>query len=798
MKRLFFLVALTIAAYVAVLTCVVSCANMGAGPDGGPYDETPPRIVGMTAPSQVASGAMTKGKKKHPSTKFQLLFSELVTIENATENVIVSPPQIEMPNIQAVGRRITVELLDSLKPETTYTVDFSDAIKDNNEGNPLGHFTYIFSTGAVTDTMEMSGHVLGADDLEPVAGILVGLHPVPETLTDDEALDFWRRDTLFTTTAFDRVARTDGDGFFSVKGVKDGRRYFAYALKDGDGDFAFSMRSERIAFQPRILKPSAFPDTRYDTLWVDSTRYDSIRVVPFTHYQPDDITLLAFQEANQPRQLLKTERTDLRNFKTWFTAPSQHVPVIRGLNFDARNAFVEQRSVGNDTITYWLRDSLLMQQDTLQFVYDYMAWDDSLQTHLLKADTLEMVSKTPWAKRLEQRKKEDEKWQKQLERRHKRGDFSQETPPVEHMKLNCSASGAMAPNNNVLLTFDYPLESFDEEGVHLKLMVDSIGTDADFVLEPVPDNILARRLRAEWRPEQKYQLTIDSAAVRTIYGQCNKPLKSEFGIEQLDKFGTFFMTLTNLPACKMMESVAADADTLTLDANAAEVANHSLDDANHSLSTVNDSLSLTGDSLAPTNDSLRLPTDSLALAADSLGLAADSFGLVTDSLGLVTDSLGRSVPKLERRVVGDAPVIVQLLDRSGKVAYNIEAVRLSETSVRAEFYYLKEGEYFMRCIVDADGDGKWSPGRWADRLSPEDVFYYNEKLNVRAGWDLNEDWDVAALPRHQQKPAELVKQKKNEKGKSSAHERNIKRLEDRKNGPQNNSGSNRSSMPMRF
>ena len=142
MKRLIFLVLFTIAAYVVVLTCIVSCANMGSGPDGGPYDETPPRIVGMTAPSQVASGMATKGKKKkHQSTKFSLSFSELITIDNPTENVIVSPPQIEIPNIQAIGKKITVELLDSLKPNTTYTVDFSDAIKDNNEGNPHGHFT---------------------------------------------------------------------------------------------------------------------------------------------------------------------------------------------------------------------------------------------------------------------------------------------------------------------------------------------------------------------------------------------------------------------------------------------------------------------------------------------------------------------------------------------------------------------------------------------------------------------------------------------------------------------------------
>lgn len=725
MKRLFFLVIFTIAAYITVLTCIVSCANQGAGPDGGPYDETPPRIVGMTPPSQVASGSVAKGKKgKHQSTKFSLLFSELVTIENATENVIVSPPQIEMPNIQAAGRRINVELLDSLKPNTTYTIDFSDAIKDNNEGNPLGHFTYIFSTGAVTDTMEMSGYVLNAEDLEPISGILVGLHPCPADIGTEDLFNNtrWIEDTLFTRTPFNRVARTDASGFFSIKGVRDGQEYFAYALKDGDGDFAFSQRSEQIAFSKRILKPGAFPDTRYDTLWIDSTRYDSIRVKPFTHYTPDDITLLAFQEANQPRYLLKNERSELENFKIWFSAPSKHIPVIRGLNFDAANAFVEQRSKGNDTLVYWLCDTLLMHQDTLSFVYDYMAWNDSLQQHLLLPDTLQLVSRTPWKKRQEAQQKEEEKWLKQLERRHKRGDYSQEEKPIEFLKLTCSAGATLSPNDNVFFTFDRPIESIDTAGIHLELLVDSVGTPAPFLLEDVGDNIMSKRLMAEWRPEQKYRLTVDSAAIHNIYGLHNSRLTKEFAIDNLDKFGTLFVTLTNLPT-----------------------------------------LEPTAFLLAPAS----LQADSLIMAADSLTLAADSLAALSPV---------------------EPEVIVQLLDRSGKVIYHVNAVKISPTSVRGEFYYLKEGDYFIRCIVDANANGIWDPGVWAERRAPEDVFYYRESVNVRAGWDVNTDWNVTALPRFRQKPTELVKQKKNEKGKMNTHERNIKRLEDRAKGPQNSSG----------
>ena len=156
-----------IAAILVAAMLLTACANPGSGPDGGPYDETPPRIVSM---SPAIGQRMAKDKK------VTITFDELIKVENAQEKITISPPQIEIPDIKVQGRRITVELIDSLRENTTYTIDFSDAIVDANEGNPLGNFTYFFSTGESLDTMEVAGNVLAAENLEPVKGILVGLH----------------------------------------------------------------------------------------------------------------------------------------------------------------------------------------------------------------------------------------------------------------------------------------------------------------------------------------------------------------------------------------------------------------------------------------------------------------------------------------------------------------------------------------------------------------------------------------------------------------------------------------------
>ena len=120
---------------IALVAILYSCASIGR-PEGGPKDYDPPRFVGSTP----AAGAINNKR-----TKVSLQFDEFIKLEKATEKVVVSPPQIQQPEIKASGKKIQVNLLDSLKPNTTYTIDFSDAIVDNNEGNPLGNFAFTFS-----------------------------------------------------------------------------------------------------------------------------------------------------------------------------------------------------------------------------------------------------------------------------------------------------------------------------------------------------------------------------------------------------------------------------------------------------------------------------------------------------------------------------------------------------------------------------------------------------------------------------------------------------------------------------
>ena len=523
--------------------CLASCARMGQ-PDGGWYDEQPPKIVSTSPADQSVN---FNGKR------VIINFDEYIKIDNATEKVVVSPPQLELPEIKGQGKRIVVDLKDSLKANTTYTIDFSDAISDNNENNPLGNYTFTFSTGDVIDTMEVSGHVLNAEDLEPIKGILVGLYTVDDA-TDTTAQN--GRFAQFAEQPMLRVSRTDSRGRFVVKGVAPGN-YRIYALQDVDGDYKFSQKSEILAFQDRIITPSSKPDIRQDTIWADSLHIKSITRVGYTHFLPDDIVLLAFNEVLTDRFFLKSERKEAECFTLFFSGGDEQLPVIRGLNFDEHDAFLTETSERNDTVTYWLRDTTLVNQDTLRMEVQYMM-TDSTGVLVSQTDTLEVLSKTSYEKRLKDREKAFEQWKKEQEKRQKRGEkFETEMSP-EPMRVTYRVPSNMAPDQNLLFEFATPLQQFDSTAVHLYSKHDSLWYRVPFELEQ--RNLRTIELRAAWRPNRQYSLEIDSTAFVDIYGKVSKSYKQGLMVPSEDTYGSLFVPMSGMEGKTVVVQLLTSAD----------------------------------------------------------------------------------------------------------------------------------------------------------------------------------------------------------------------------------------------
>ena len=501
---------------------IAGCARMGQ-PDGGWYDDKPPQIL-ATTPEDNGTGVKEK--------KVVIYFDEFIKLEDATNNVVVSPPQLEMPEIKGAGKKIIVELKDSLKDNTTYTIDFSDAITDNNEGNPLGNYTFTFSTGAQVDTMEVSGTILDASNLEPVKGIMVGLYADLE-------------DSAFYTKPLLRVARTDSRGRFIIRGVARGK-YRAYALQDMDGDYKYSQKGEMIAFSDRIIEPTCGPDTRQDTIWRDSLRIDTIIRRGFTHFYPDDVVLRAFTIPLTDRYMIKNQRQEPDRLEFFFSYGSDSLPKMKGLNFDADSAFIVDANPKKDTITYWLRDTALINRDSLEIEYSYHI-TDTLGQLVPQTDTLLMVPKLTYEKRMKMHEKELEKWQKQQDKLKKKGERYDSVWLPKPLDIRVTAPSSLTPESYLYFTMPAPLARCDTSMIHLQAKVDTLWVPQKFDWQPRPQSILSYRLEAVWTPGTEYQLEIDSAAFESIYGIVNDKMKSSLKCKSEEEFGTLVVKISGLP-----------------------------------------------------------------------------------------------------------------------------------------------------------------------------------------------------------------------------------------------------------
>jgi len=319
-----------------------SCANTTQAPTGGPKDTIPPTLVKVSP---------FPGTTSVPSSKTKLVFTfnEYVKIKDAN-SVFLSPPLEKKPKAAISGKSLVVTFESDLDTNTTYTLDLTGAIVDNNEGNPFPGFTLVFSTGKQIDSMCVTGVVQDCNTLMPMKGATVMLYKD-------------QRDSAVFLQRPVAAAKTDDWGFFSIRNIQD-TVYRIYAIKDENNNNKYDPESERIAFLDSLFRPTIqYNDTLYEFKKFD------MKDTALCLARKAQLELNVFREKPTKQLIVKKERVGDRTAYLTFMAPGA---VIRDMRIKGlpREKLISQFNLQKDSLELWVNDQRKMP-DTLQLVVRY-------------------------------------------------------------------------------------------------------------------------------------------------------------------------------------------------------------------------------------------------------------------------------------------------------------------------------------------------------------------------------------------------------------------------------------------
>ncbi len=317
------------------------CANTTTPPSGGPKDTIPP-VLTKVAPLPGAVNMPTK-------TKLRFTFNEYVKIKDANA-IYLSPPLEKKPKSAIHGKSLDVSFESELDSNTTYTLDLTGAIADNNEGNLFPGFTLVFSTGDKIDSMCVTGLVQDCNTLMPIKGATVLLYK-----DHSDSAVFLKRPVA--------AAKTDDWGYFAIRNIQD-TLYRVYAIKDENNNNKYDPETERIAFLDSLLRPTiVYNDSLYEFKKFDMK---DTALCLARHAQ---IELNLFRERPSKQYIVKKERVGPRTAYLTFMAPDAviHDMRVRGL---PREKLIRQFNLQRDSLELWVNDQRKMP-DTLQLVVKY-------------------------------------------------------------------------------------------------------------------------------------------------------------------------------------------------------------------------------------------------------------------------------------------------------------------------------------------------------------------------------------------------------------------------------------------
>ncbi len=676
------------ALFLIILLIIGSCANV-VSPTGGPKDEQPPRVLRSTPPNY---------SPHYKGEEIRIYFDEFVELRELRQNLLISPPLKNDPEIRLRGRSVVINIEDTLRENTTYNFFFGESIVDITEGNPLSNFQFVFSTGEYVDSLSVQGKIVDAATLEPAKDAFVMMY-----------------DSIFDSVPMLQrpvyISKTNEEGTFNIRNMRDDE-YLMFALVDMNSNYLYDTPDEKIAFSDSLIKPEFIPylhqnfqpqqektDTTEtdaqsnqnetdtiaqaendtlslsetgglppDTTLVDSLAVDSLTIEEIMQY--DYYTLRMFQEKDTLQRLVSSnlERKGKLNFI--FRIPTDSL-TFRDYRqpLHEEDFILEKNPPQNDTIIMWVpsqqRDSLFLEI--------------SDRGNVIDTANVSLVPRTARGTVIE--------------------DEDDEEPQLD--------IGIMPGGSRTKYPFFQPfgLESVTplaniETNEWQFFVSDSVPLDASFQIEGTARRKILTDHPLE--PDSTYKLIVPPATIFDIFGTTNDTLEYSIRTSTSEDYGTIIVNL------QLPENHSGDTGKINAPDSLAPVAYDSL---------------------------LRITKPVWLQATDSLYL--------TDSLKLIAvDTIYQHLyqPLPDTALTHDKEIyILQLMNDKWEV---LREKNVSQTDTYY-FRYLKTGNFRLRLVLDENKNEKWDTGNYLDKKQPEKVYIYPDKIESRLNWEIEAIWNVA-------------------------------------------------------
>lgn len=489
-------------------------------PTGGPKDTLPPVILSMT-PDNFTTNIPTLANGQ----KVYILFDEFVQLKDQQKEFFTSPQMKKKPQLTMRGKGLVIQLRDTLKPNTTYALNFGSALRDNNEGNPLYSMRYVFSTGDKIDSIICSGYTADSYKADSVAKSFIWFYEA------DSVQDVAEYDSTIFKYKPAVIARAETNGIFIAQNLKP-IPYRIYAVQDKNDNQMYDPSVDQVGFVNEIYNPAELPEFG---IWFDSIRR-YVTADPQLYFR-------MFTDVSFRRQILQqSDRPQQHKAMLYF---GSRLPKIEKIRFDSipeERVIIDPQTIGRDTIALWFDVPSEMLRDTIRGEITYFKHDTT--------NTLQRVTeplKLAWRK-IES--KEQEKEREKLERDRRKAEAAGEEWKAPVMKsefaFKLPLTGDVNPEEHLTIDFDYPLSKLDSAQMLLTV------TKSDNSIEDVPvrfvrDTGLLRRwhIRANWKPIGQYTLTLPQGALRDIAGYVNDSIIGKYTVMDPEKMAIVKINVTD-------------------------------------------------------------------------------------------------------------------------------------------------------------------------------------------------------------------------------------------------------------